>query len=110
MNNTRINPAKLNEGLKNVIVGKGWYPNANSNRPGSVVISRDLPGELVMTAGMTLNMNNNIKREGDKGVNDPDFTVSILLPTAEADNLIKTMQESAADFKKEAATASETPR
>lgn len=100
MNNQRINPVSISESHKNVIVAKGWY-KPELGRPGSVVVSRELPGELVLTAGMTLNMNKNIKREGDKGLNDPDFTLTILLPIAQADELISEMKKGAASFKQE---------
>lgn len=78
---------------KNVIIGKAWKPNPETGRQGSIKISRDLPIDLVLRAGTSLNVNFNNQREGKQ---DADYNVSVIIPTAQANELIETMKASAA--------------
>ena len=77
---------------KNVIIGKAWKPNPETGRQGSIKISRDLPIDLVLKAGTSLNVNFNNQREGKQ---DADYNISVIVPTTQADELIETMKASA---------------
>ena len=82
---TQIVASTANSGLKNFIIGKVWATSRDGSRAGAIRISRDLPADLVIKAGTTLYLSANRKREGKV---DADFTVSILLPEATANELI----------------------
>lgn len=88
--------AVSNEGLKNFIIGKLWLSSQDGSRPGALRISRDLPSDIVIKPGTTLFLNRNNKRDG---MNDADYSVSILLPAATADSLIAQERQLAADRK-----------
>lgn len=81
-----IKPAKVNQGLKPFIIGKLWTSSKDSNRPGALVISRSLQESFEISAGQRFNLFPNTKREGKQ---DADYSVSMLLPEAEADRLIE---------------------
>jgi len=82
-----------NNGLKNVIIAKAWKPNPETGRQGSMKVSRDLSQDIVLKPGTTLNVNFNNQRDGKQ---DADYSVSVLLPTATADQLIEEMKASVA--------------
>lgn len=73
------------DGLKSFIIGKLWITSTDGQRPGSLRISRTLPKDMVLTKGTVLSMHLNKKREGKQ---DADYTVSVRLPEAQADELI----------------------
>lgn len=85
MENTPIAASQTNSGLKNFIIGKVWTASKDGTRAGAIRISRDLPRDIVIKAGTTLYLNANDKREGKQ---DADFSVSVLLPTDVADQMI----------------------
>jgi hypothetical protein len=74
-----------NAGLKNFIIGKLWIASKDGTRSGALRVSRDLPKDIVLTKGTTLFLNPNQKRDGKM---DADYSVSVLLPVAVADELI----------------------
>lgn len=86
MNNQPVVASNSNAGLKNFIIGKMWVNSQDGSRPGAIRISRDLPTDIVLKAGTTLFLSVNTKREGK---NDADFSVTVLLPVAVADQLIE---------------------
>ena len=85
MTNEQIIAKPANDGLKNFIIGKLWILSQDGSRPGSIQISRNLPKDIVLTKGTTLFFNTNEKR-ADK--QDADYSVSVRLPIAIADELI----------------------
>jgi len=89
MTNTII-ASQTNSGLKNFIIGKMWVNSLDGVRPGSIKISRDLPGDITLNPGSTLFLSVNKKREGKQ---DADYSISVLVPVATADELIKAEQE-----------------
>lgn len=92
-NNQPVVASNTNAGLKNFIIGKMWVNSQDGSRPGAIRISRDLPTDIVLKAGTTLFLNTNTKREGKV---DADYSVSVLLPTATADQLIEAERMNAA--------------
>src|SRR3990167_4759263 len=87
MENTKaIVASALNEGLKSFIIGKLWIHSMNGSRPGAIRINRNLATDVIIKAGATLFLNTNTKRDGKQ---DADFSVSVLLPTATANQLIE---------------------
>jgi hypothetical protein len=85
MDKASVIASSANEGLKNFIIAKMWLSAQDGVRPGTMRVSRDLPSDIVLKPGTTLFLSRNTKREGKM---DADFSVSILLPAAVADNLI----------------------
>ena len=86
MTNNPVTASNPNAGLKSFIIGKMWINSQDGSRPGAIRISRDLPTDIVLKAGTTLFLNTNSKREGKA---DADYSVSVLLPVAVADQLIE---------------------
>ncbi len=86
MSNESVVAANVNSGLKNFIIGKMWSSSVDGSKPGAIRISRNLPANIVLKAGTTLFLNHNTKREGKV---DADYSVSVLLPVAIAEKLIK---------------------
>lgn len=84
-NNESVIASSTNAGLKNFIIGKMWLNSVDGNRPGAIKVSRDLPTDIVLKAGTTLFLTANKKREG---MNDADFSVTVLLPVETANKLI----------------------
>jgi|SRR3989338_1489208 len=85
MNNSIV-AASLNEGLKNYIIGKLWIHSTDGSRPGAIRINRNLATDIILKAGTTLFLNHNKKRDGKQ---DADFSISVLLPAATANELIE---------------------
>ena len=75
------------EGVKSFIIGKKWTLSKDGSQPGAIRLNRDLPESLKSRTikASDLQFFPNEKRQG---YNDADFTVSILLPIAEADAYI----------------------
>lgn len=72
-------------GLQHFIIGKLWVASVDGSRAGSIKISRTLPAGITLRAGVTMFLTHNTKREGKQ---DPDYSVSILLPTETANKLM----------------------
>lgn len=87
MTNESVVASSPNAGLKNFIIGKMWTNSQDGTRPGAIRISRDLPTDIVLKPGTSLFLNTNQKREGKD--RDADFSVSVLLPVAVANQLIE---------------------
>lgn len=98
MENTKQIVLESNNGLKPCIIGKAWKPNTETNRFGSIKISRSLSQEIVLKAGTTLTLAPNNQREGKQ---DADFNVSVLLPAEVANRMINEMKEGEAERKEE---------
>ena len=92
---TQIKAVSQNEGLMNFIIGKVWL---NAGRGGQLIVDRDNPAEIILTPGMRINLTDQTdkKREGKQ---DADYSVSILLPTADAMRLIEEKKSKIADRK-----------
>ena len=82
---TQIKAVSQDSNLMNFIIGKLWL---NEGRGGQLVIDRDNPADIVLTPGMRVNLTDQTdkKREGKQ---DADYSVSILLPKADAIRLIE---------------------
>ncbi len=74
-----------NAGLKNFIVGKLWATSKDGTRPGVLRINRTLPKDIILTAGTSMFLTANEKRDGKI---DADYSVSVLLPIDTANELI----------------------
>lgn len=85
MNNEPIKTQATERTLKNFIIGKLWVTSKDGSNPGVLRINRDLPKDIILTKGTSIFLHENKKREGKI---DPDYSVSILLPIAQADELI----------------------
>jgi len=79
-----------NSGLKNFIIGKIWCTSKDGTKAGSIRINKDLPREITLTPGTVLYLHANTKREGKL---DADYSVSVLLPSKLADELIGTQRQ-----------------
>ena len=81
---TQIKAVSQDNSLMNFIVGKAWL---NAGKGAQIVMDRDNPGDIILTPGMRINLTDQTadKREGKQ---DADYSVSILLPVAEATRLI----------------------
>lgn len=79
-----------NSGLKNYIIGKLWSKSKDGTKAGSIRLNRDLPRAITLTPGAVLYLHSNIKREGKL---DADYSVSVLLPSQLADELIGTQRQ-----------------
>ena len=91
----QIVPDNTPRTLKNFIIGKMWTSSQDGTRPGSIRINRDLPKDILLKANTVLFLHKNNKREGKI---DPDYSVSVLLPTAVTDNLIAETAKIKAQF------------
>jgi hypothetical protein len=76
--------ASVQAATKPFIIGKEWLTSRNGQYPGRIVLSNRLPCDIVLKPGSVINRFANVKRTEA----DADFTLSITLPAAEADNLI----------------------
>lgn len=74
-----------NSNLKNFIIAKLWLSDKSGTKAGSIKISRDLPRPITLTPGTALYLHANTKREGKL---DADYSVSVLLPSQLANELI----------------------
>jgi len=101
-----VSPVAPNQGLKSFIFGKVWINSPESNRPGTASVSRSLPTEITLKAGMTFALHLNTKREGK---NDADYSMSILLPTETVDKLIEVEKVNASKLNLEASNTDSVP-
>lgn len=95
MENSTMQPivaVRQNSGLMNFIVGKLWL-NDETGRLANLNINRDLPQDLVLKAGTSLLLTKQTKRPGKM---DADYSVSILLPTEQAKQLIQATKDNTA--------------
>lgn len=99
MSTETIVAARQNSGLMNFIIGRAWL-NTDTGRVGNLIINRDLPHDLVLHAGTTLLLTDQTDRKR-AGKLDADYSVSILLPTEQAQRLIEETKAIAASRKVE---------
>ena len=84
-------PVAQTKEFTNFIIGKMWI---NKTGTSSISINRNLPRDLVIKANDSLTIYPNTKRtsinpQTNEVYNDADFTVSVLLPHAQAVELQK---------------------
>ena len=88
MNDT-IATQNVERTLKNFIIGKLWTTSKDGSNPGVLRINQNLPKDITLTKGTSLFLHEQKKREGKM---DADYSVSVLLPIAIADELIAMTQ------------------
>lgn len=82
---TAVVAQNTNSNLKNFIIAKLWLSDKSGTKAGSIKINRDLPRDITLTPGTALYLHANTNREGKQ---DADFSVSVLLPSQLANQLI----------------------
>lgn len=92
---TQIKAVSATQGLMNFIVGKVWL---NPGRGGQLIVDRDNPGDITLTPGMRINLTDQTDKKRD-GKQDADYSISILLPEAEALKYIAEKKELIANRK-----------
>ena len=87
---TAVVAQNTNSNLKNFIIAKLWLSDKSGSRAGSIKTNRDLPRDITLTPGTVMYLHANTKREGKL---DADYSVSVLLPSKLADELISAQRQ-----------------